>query len=482
MVVALNKIGPCKYEIPLNKSKGMRVPGIVFSNENLAKDLGSDQALDQVINVAGLQGIVGASIAMPDIHLGYGFPIGGVAAFNLDDGIISPGAVGFDINCSVKLIGSNLNYNQVSPRIKDLVDEIFKNVPSGVGREGKLNLPPSKMEDLLSEGVKYVVKEGYGWSSDIERIEENGAVTFSDRSKVSQKARARGFPQLGSLGAGNHFLEIQVVDKIFDTELARKFGLNSEGQVTIMIHTGSRGFGHQVATDYIEIMQEAMKKYNISVPDRQLASAPFNSKEGQDYMGAMGAAANFSFSNRQVITHWIRDSFKRVFKRDPEDMEMDVVYDVSHNMAKVEEHMVDGKSQDVVVHRKGATRSFPAGRKELPAPFMETGHPVLIPGTMGTASYVLVGEPKALNETFGSSCHGSGRVMSRSRAVKQYTSQGISSSLERQGIYVRAATKYVLQEEAPQAYKDVDQVVGSVECAGISRIVARFRPIGVMKG
>ncbi len=460
----------------------MRVPGTIYSNEALIRDIEDDGAIDQVINVSNLPGIVGSSIAMPDIHLGYGFPIGGVAAFDLDDGIISPGGVGYDIACSVKLIRTSLALKDVKDKVRPLVDQIFGNVPSGVGREGKLSLGRDKMEDILADGVPAAVREGYGWTRDLERIEEGGSIKSADRSKVSQKARDRGFPQLGSLGAGNHFLELQVVDRIFDLEVARKFGLTEEGQVTVMIHTGSRGFGHQVATDYIEVMGEAMKKYNLSVPDRQLASAPFNSKEAQDYLGAMGAAANFSFSNRQMITHWIRESFRNVLKMDPEDLGMDVVYDVSHNMAKVEEHSVEGRTRRLVVHRKGATRAFPAGRKELPPVFADIGHPVLIPGTMGTASYVLVGLPKGLDETFGSSCHGSGRVMSRSRAVKQYTSQGVSSDLERRGIYVRAATKYVLQEEAPGAYKDVDQVVKSVECAGISKIVAKLRPIGVMKG
>ncbi len=482
MQYPIKNTGPCRYEIPIDKNRGMRVPGTIYSNEALIRDIESDGAIDQVINVSSLPGIVGSSIAMPDIHLGYGFPIGGVAAFDLDDGIISPGGVGYDIACSVKLIRTNLNLKDVKDKVKPLVDQIFSNVPSGVGREGKLTLSDDKMEDILAEGVPAAIREGYGWPRDLERIEEGGSTKSADRSKVSQKARSRGFPQLGSLGAGNHFLEIQVVDSIFQPEVARKFGLTEEGQVTVMIHTGSRGFGHQVATDYIEVMGEAMRKYNITVPDKQLASAPFNSKEARDYFGAMSAAANFSFSNRQMITHWIRESFRTVLKRDPEEMGMETVYDVSHNMAKVEEHSVEGRTRELVVHRKGATRAFPAGRKELPSAFAETGHPVLIPGTMGTASYVLVGMPKGLAETFGSSCHGSGRVMSRSRAIRQYTSQGVSSDLERRGIYVRAATKYVLQEEAPGAYKDVNQVVKSVECAGISKIVAKLRPIGVMKG
>jgi tRNA-splicing ligase RtcB len=482
MPISLNKIGSCKYEIPEDKMTGMRVPGIVYANEELVKGIRSDESLSQVANVAKLPGIINASLAMPDIHLGYGFPIGGVAAFDLEEGIISPGGVGYDINCGVRLIKTNLNEKDVRPKIKSLVDRMFEHVPSGVGREGKLNLSGSRMENFLDDGVRFAVREGYGWDRDEERIEEGGSIKFSDRTKVSQKAKSRGFPQLGTLGAGNHFLEVQKVDKIYDVETAKKFGIFSEGQVAVMVHTGSRGFGHQVATDYLEVMEDAMKKYKISVPDKQLASAPFRSKEAQDYMGAMGAAANFGFSNRQIITHWIRESFREVFNQSPEDLEMDIVYDVCHNIAKVEEHSVQGTRKEVVMHRKGATRAFPAGRKELPGIFRDTGHPVIIPGTMGTASYVLVGTQNALEETFGSTCHGSGRTMSRSRATKQYSTEAVRNDLERQGIYVRAATKYVLQEEAPKAYKDVDQVVGSVECAGLSKVVAKLRPIGVMKG
>jgi tRNA-splicing ligase RtcB len=482
MPIVLNKIGTCKYEIPEDRGAGMRVPGIVYANEELIKGIRSDESLTQVANVAKLPGIIKASLAMPDIHLGYGFPIGGVAAFDLEEGIISPGGVGYDINCGVRLIKTNLNENNVRPKIKALVDRMFENVPSGVGREGRLRLPAGRVENFLDDGVKFAVAEGYGWERDEERIEESGSVSFADRARVSQKAKSRGFPQLGSLGAGNHFLEVQKVDKIYDAETARKFGIFSEGQVAIMVHTGSRGFGHQVATDYLEVMEDAMQKYKISVPDKQLASAPFQSKEAQDYMGAMGAAANFGFSNRQIITHWIRESFREVFNQSPEDLEMDIVYDVCHNIAKVEEHSVQGTRRKVVMHRKGATRAFPAGRQELPGIFRETGHPVIIPGTMGTASYVLVGTQNALEETFGSTCHGSGRTMSRSRATKQYSNEAVRNDLERQGIYVRAATKYVLQEEAPNAYKDVDQVVESVGCAGLSKVVARLRPIGVMKG
>ncbi|MEM3225159.1 MAG: RtcB family protein, partial [Thermoplasmatales archaeon] len=438
--------------------------------------------VSQLVNVSMLPGIVKASLAMPDMHLGYGFPIGGVAAFKMDGGVISPGGVGYDINCGVRLIATNLNVSDVGPKIKELLDTIFERIPSGVGRAGRLQMNNQKIENVLSDGIKYLINEGYGWDRDKERVEEEGSIKFSDRSKVSQKARDRGFQQLGSLGAGNHFLEVQVIDEIFDQEIAKKFGLIEKGQVTIMVHTGSRGFGHQVATDYLEIMGEAMRKYNISVPDRQLASAPLGTKEAEEYIGAMGAAANFGFSNRQIITHWIRESFKKIFNMDPEDLGMNIVYDVAHNIAKPEMHNVDGRQEMLMVHRKGATRAFPGGRPEISGIYKDIGHPVIIPGTMGTSSYVLIGTPKALDETFGSTCHGSGRVMSRNRAVKQYTEGFIKNELEKRGVYVRASTKYVLQEEAPWAYKDVSEVVKSVECAGLSHTVARFRPIGVMKG
>jgi tRNA-splicing ligase RtcB len=482
MIPRLRKIDNCKYEMPLDEKRGMRVPGIIYSNETIIKGVENDESLNQVANVAALPGIIKASIAMPDIHLGYGFPIGGIAAFDFNDGIISPASVGYDINCGVRLIKTNLHENEVKPKIRELIDEIFVNVPSGVGREGKIKIGFSKLENFLSEGVNYAVEEGFGWKSDLERIEEGGKLEIADRSKVSSRARERGFPQLGSLGAGNHFLEIQVVDKIFDAELAKKFGIEYEGMVAVMVHTGSRGFGHQVATEYVERASQAMVKYGIKVADKQLAAAPIGSKEGEDYMGAMGAAANFGFSNRQVITKWIRESFEKVMGEKAEDMDMELVYDVAHNIAKREEHIIEGSRKEVMVHRKGATRAFPAGRKEVSALYRETGHPVIIPGTMGTASYVLVGTQKNLGESFGSTCHGSGRVMSRSKAVKQYSEQMVRSSMERKGIYVRAATKYVLQEEVPESYKNVDEVIDSVQCAGISRPVVRLRPIGVMKG
>ncbi|MGC8645383.1 MAG: RtcB family protein [Thermoplasmata archaeon] len=460
----------------------MNVPGIIYSNEKLLEGLLNDESVNQVINVSTLPGIVKASMAMPDMHLGYGFPIGGVAAFRMDGGVISPGGVGYDINCGVRLIRTNLNASTVKPRIRELIDTIFEKIPSGVGRSGKSQISNQKIENVLSEGISYMIDEGYGWDRDRERVEEEGRVRFADRTKASRKARERGFQQLGSLGAGNHFLEVQVVDEIFDVDIAKKFGLMEKGQVTVMVHTGSRGFGHQVATDYLEIMEDAMKKYNIYVPDKQLASTPLGSKEAEDYIGAMGAAANFGFSNRQMITHWIRESFRTVFREDPESLGMDIVYDVAHNIAKPEVHRIEGGDQMLMVHRKGATRAFPGEREEVKGVYKGLGHPVIIPGTMGTSSYVLIGTSKALEETFGSTCHGSGRVMSRSKAVKSYSEGYIRGELEREGIYVRAATRYVLQEEAPWAYKDVSEVVKSVECAGLSRIVARLKPLGVMKG
>lgn len=482
MQVSLRKVSECKYEIPKSYDDRMRVPGIVYGNENLIEGIKNDDSLKQVVNVATLPGIVKASNAMPDVHLGYGFPIGGVAGFNFNEGVVSPGAVGYDIGCGVRLIRTDLEEKSVRPKIKELIDIIFGKVPSGVGRSTKTAITGDGFESVLTDGVDFIVEQGYGWKRDIQRIEEYGKILFADRTKVSKKARQRGFSQLGTLGAGNHFLEVQVVDDIFDVQVAKKFGITHKGQVTVMIHTGSRGFGHQVATDYLETIENAMKNYNLTVPDRQLASAPLHSKEAQDYIGAMGSAANFGFSNRQIITHQVREALREVFKEDTESMGADIVYDVAHNMAKPEVHRIDGPKMKVMVHRKGATRAFPSGRSELPSIYTDVGHPVIIPGTMGTASYVLVGTQKSLDETFGSTCHGSGRVMSRTKAIRQYSDQFVKQDLTTKGIYVKASTKYVLQEEAPFAYKNVDEVVRSVECAGLSRLVARLRPIGVMKG
>ncbi|MDP8011499.1 MAG: RtcB family protein [Thermoplasmata archaeon] len=478
----LERVDNFRWRIPKTYKKGMRVDGIIFASEHMINEIRKDNAPEQVANVAFLPGIIRASYAMPDIHWGYGFPIGGVAAFDYDEGIISPGGVGYDINCGVKMLRTNLSIKDVQPKIKELIDAIFKEVPSGVGSEGKIKLNKNELNNVLAEGAKWAVSNGFGWEEDLERIEENGRIQNADPSKVSEKAKSRGAPQLGSLGAGNHFLEVQVVDKIFLPEIAKKFGIMEEGQITVMIHTGSRGLGHQVATDYIEVMEDAARKYNIELPDKQLASAPIHSKEAQDYISAMAAAANFGFVNRQMINHWARTAFEKIFKASAEDLDMHVIYSLAHNIAKIEEYEIDGRRKKVIVHRKGATRAFPAGHPALPKIYMDIGQPVLIPGDMGRASYLLVGTDQAINETFGSTCHGAGRVLSRNEALRRYRGEQVKKDLLQKGIYVKSASSDVAAEEAPGAYKNVDDVVEAVQGANISRIIVKMRPLGVMKG
>ncbi len=479
----LKKIDNFRWEIPKDYKKGMNVPGLIFASAAMIEQIKHDNAPEQVANVATLPGIVKASMAMPDIHWGYGFSIGGVAAFNEEEGVISPGGVGYDINCGVRLLRTDLSEEDVRPHLKELIDTIFVNVPSGVGEKGKLRLTVQELNEVLDRGVKWAIENGFGWNEDLERIEEGGSMGTADHGKVSDKAKKRGAPQLGTLGAGNHFLEVQVVDKIFLPDVAKKFGIEREGQVMVMIHTGSRGLGHQVATEYIRLMEQASRKYGINLVDKQLACAPVKSKEAEDYFEAMSAAANFGFTNRQLIMHWIRESFGKVFHEAPEELGMHLVYGVAHNIAKREEHVVDGKRMKVYVHRKGATRAFAAGREELSSLYRDVGQPVLIPGDMGTASYVLVGTQKAMEETFGSTCHGAGRVMSRHAALRKFRGEEIKRNLwEKKHIYVRSASNKVAAEEAPDAYKNVDDVVRAVEGAGISRIVARMRPLGVVKG
>ena len=479
----IRKVDSFRWEIPKSYKQGMRVPGLIFASEHMIEQIKRDNAPEQVANVATLPGIVKASMAMPDRHWGYGFPIGGVAAFDAEDGIVSPGGVGYDINCGVRLLTTNLDERDVHPKLKELVDTIFLNVPSGVGEKGKLRLSIQELNEVLDLGVKWAVEHGYGWNEDLERIEEGGSIKYARHEKISDKAKKRGAPQLGTLGAGNHFLEVQKVEKIFLPDVAKRFGITHEGQVVVMIHTGSRGLGHQVATDYIRVMEQAARKYGIKLVDQQLACAPVKSKEAEDYFVAMSAAANFGFTNRQLIMHWVRESFGKVFGQDPEDLEMHLVYGVAHNIAKLEEHVVDGKRMKVYVHRKGATRAFAAGRAELSQLYRDVGQPVLIPGDMGTASYVLVGTQKAMEETFGSTCHGAGRVMSRHAALRRFRGEAVKRELwEKKHIYVRSASNRVAAEEAPDAYKDVNEVVRAVEGAGISRIVAKMVPLGVVKG
>ena len=477
----LKKLDDYRYEIPKEYKKGMQVPGIIYADKEMIEVVCQDQSPEQVANVATLPGIVKYSLAMPDIHWGYGFPIGGVAATRVEDGVISPGGVGYDINCGTRLILTNLTVDEVKPKLSALLDAIFANVPSGLGSEGKLRVKGKEFDEVLIKGARWAVEKGYGWEEDLERIEENGAMEGANPNVISGKARERGAPQLGTLGSGNHFIEIQRVQKIFDPEIARVFGL-FEDQVTILIHTGSRGFGHQVCTDYLSVMMNAIKKYNISLPDRQLACAPIESPEGKNYFSAMVCAANYAWANRQCITHWIRESFEVVFRKGAHKLGLNVLYDVAHNIAKIEIHNIDGEKVKVCVHRKGATRAFPKFHPEIPEVYREVGQPVIIPGDMGRASYILVGTEKAMEDTFGSTCHGAGRVMSRAGAKRSITGKEVIEELSEKGIMVRTDNIKGLAEEASEAYKDVEKVVEIVEGSGISKRVARMKPLGVIKG
>jgi tRNA-splicing ligase RtcB len=477
----LERVDRFRWRIPETYKPGMKVPGLIYVDEDHLDVLREDQAPEQVANAAHLPGIVGASLAMPDIHWGYGFAIGGVGATRADDGVISPGGVGFDINCGVRLLRTDLSEEDVRPQLEKLVTQLFRDIPSGVGSKGELKLERDEITEVLEKGARWAVKEGYGWPEDLDKTEEQGCMKEALADKVSDRACKRGMPQLGTLGSGNHFLEIQVVEEIFARPVAERLGI-SEGQVVVMIHSGSRGLGHQVCTDYLKVMERAVRKYNIIIPDRQLACAPVTSPEGQDYFRAMAAAANYAWANRQVIMHWTRRTFGKVFKRRPEDLGMNLIYDVAHNIAKIEEHTVDGRNLRVCVHRKGATRAFPPGHPDIPKEYSDIGQPVLVPGDMGRASYLLVGTEKALYETFGSTCHGAGRLLSRTAAKKAVSGIAMQSELRDRGIIVKAASRGVLAEEAPEAYKDVNEVVRVCHKAGISLKVARMRPIGVIKG
>ncbi len=482
----LKKVGEYRYEIPksyrgINGNLKMRVPALIYASEDMLPSIRKDNAPEQAANVATLPGIVGKSLAMPDIHWGYGFPIGGVAATDAEEGVISPGGVGFDINCGVRLVRTNLKISDLDKnKIRQLVDELFKNVPSGVGSQAKVRLNRAQLDDVLQMGARWAVENGYGWEEDLEYLEENGCMDIADASYVSEKAKERGKSQVGSLGAGNHFLEIQRVAEIFDEEAAKVYGIEKD-QIVVMIHTGSRGCGHQICTDYLRVLEQAVKKYNIWLPDRQLACAPVKSKEGESYFRAMACAANFAWANRQMIVHWVRQSFENVLGRDAEELGMHVVYDVCHNIAKLEEHVVDGKKMMLYVHRKGATRSFGPSRKEIPKKYQKVGQPVLIPGDMGTESYLLKGTDES-EEAFGSTCHGAGRVMSRHEAKRRWSGREIARKLEMKGIYAHPASWTVMAEESPDAYKDVGKVVNVTHGAGLSLKVARMVPLGVVKG
>ena len=476
----LKRIDDTKLEIPQDYKQGMRVKGIIYVDTVLEKEL-EPQSIEQIANVATLPGVMKSSMAMPDVHTGYGFSIGGVAAFHLKDGIVSPGGVGYDINCGVRLLKSNLQKHEVIPKMKDLVAMLYSEIPSGVGSKGKIRLRSEDEKRLLRKGARWAVEQGFGDAGDLEKIESGGCIEGADPSIISNKAYERGKAQQGTLGSGNHFLEVQYVDKIYDERAANSLGLFHD-QITVMIHTGSRGFGHQVCTDFIQVMGKAANKYKIVLPDRELACAPFESPEAQDYLAAMRAAANYAWANRQCIMHWTRETFANVFRISPKKLGMGLIYDVAHNIAKVEEHVVNGDKMKLIVHRKGATRAFPPGHPELPEIYRHIGQPVLIPGDMGRVSFVLLGTEKAMQETFGSTCHGAGRVMSRHQAIKRAKGRAIWREMEDKGIIVRAAGRGTLAEEMSEAYKDISNVVDVVHNAGISKKVARLRPLGVIKG
>ncbi len=471
------------WEIPKDYRPGMRVPGRVFADETLMGKMTQDRTLWQCANVAQLPGIYKYSITLPDGHEGYGFPIGGVAAFDSEVGIISPGGVGYDINCGVKLLRTDLTRKEVEPKMARLLDSLFRLVPSGLGSRGQIRLTPSDMDNVALEGIQWAISKGYGWKEDAKHCEENGMMTAADPAKVSPDAKRRGIPQLGSLGSGNHFLEIQAVDKIYDKAVAATFGILTEGQVTVMIHVGSRGYGHQICSDFIHVMERASDKYKITLPDRELACTLANSREAEDYYAAMCCAANYAWANRQMIAHWTRQAFEQNLGKEADKFGMRPVYDVAHNIAKMEEHEVDeGKRKKVFVHRKGATRAFPAGHPDIPPDYRAVGQPVIIPGSMGTASYVLVGSAKSMNLTFGSTAHGAGRMLSRAAAKRQFWGGQIEKDLNKRGILVRAASMQVLAEEADPAYKDIDRVARVSHDVGIGTLVARLVPLGVTKG
>jgi tRNA-splicing ligase RtcB len=459
----------------------MRVPGIVFASAGLLEQAGESEALQQVVNVAMLPGIVGASLAMPDIHWGYGFPIGGVAAMRVDDGVVSPGGVGFDINCGVRLVTTRLDEDEVRPRAEGLMHELMRRVPQGTNDRGALSLTARELEELVERGVPWLRDRGLATERDVAHTEESGAVSGASADAVSRKAIERGRTQVGSLGAGNHFVELQVVAEVVDAPVAAAWGVH-RGQVVVMIHSGSRGFGHQICTDHVQRMAGAAARLGISLPDRQLACAPVRSEEGADYLAAMAAAANFGFANRQMMLHEVRLGLEQIFRRPWERLGVELLYDVAHNIAKREVHEVDGVPTELLVHRKGATRAFGPGRAELPPEYRGTGQPVIIPGDMGTESWLLVGTEVAMRESFGSACHGAGRRLSRGAARKVQSGVEVRRDLEARGIVVRSQSGSLLAEEAPCAYKDVGEVVDVVDAVGLACKVARFEPLGVLKG
>ena len=474
----IEAIDAWRYRIPRDERRGMRTHVVVYASEALMAHIRKDLSLEQAMNVAVLPGIAGPSLAMPDIHQGYGFPIGGVAAMDLADGVVSPGGVGFDINCGVRLVRTTLTEADVRARLRPLVDQIFRDVPCGAGGTGFIKIGQQDLDRVLTHGARWMVENGYGEERDARFAEAGGALEGADPAAVSARARERGLPQLGTLGSGNHFLEVQFVEQVLDPAAARAFGLRV-GQVVVLIHSGSRGLGHQVCTDYVAEMNRVMPRHGITLPDRQLACCPIRAPEGQAYLAAMCAAANFAWANRQGIMHFLRGAFRRVFGN---SVRLDLIYDVCHNIAKRERYEVDGRPRDVLVHRKGATRAFSAGHREVPADYREVGQPVFVPGSMGTASWVLAGADGAMRETFGSVCHGAGRLLSRTAARKGRDARTETRKLEEAGILVRSETRDGVLEELPEAYKNVDEVIEVVHNAGLARKVARLRPMGVIKG
>ena len=475
------KVGNMEYRIEADSSLGMKVPVTIYADETLIQKMMTDRTIKQAINVATLPGIQQHAVVLPDGHEGYGFPVGGVAAMDAEEGMISPGGVGYDINCGVRLLRTDLSEEQVRPKLGELVNDLFKSIPSGVGSKGAIRLKQSELDEVLVHGVNWAIENGYGTTDDADVCEENGQIPNADPHKVSDKARKRGAPQLGSLGSGNHFLEVQKVAEIHDEDAANRMGIK-QGNITVLIHCGSRGFGHQVCSDYLRVSEQAQDKYNISLADRELACVPNTSDEGESYRAAMFAALNFAWSNRQMISHWTRKSFERVFKQTESDLDMKLVYDVAHNIAKVENHKIDGVNKRVVVHRKGATRAFPANREEIPQKYRDLGQPVLVPGSMGTGSWILIGKENSMKKSFGSTAHGAGRMMSRSKARRNFTENEVKKSLNDKGIFIKSLTRDGVVEETPQAYKDVDSVVDVSHELGIATKVAKLVPIGVIKG
>lgn len=480
--IPLQRIDPFRWSIPINHNAEMRVPGMVFADDELLQHIIDDNALHQVANVATLPGIVGHSLAMPDIHWGYGFPVGGVAATDVENGVVSPGGIGFDINCGVRLLATELMREQVRGQADKLADALFSALPSGVGGSGMRDLSADEMREVMVRGSAWAVEQGYGREEDLEVTEENGCLAGADPDKVSKTALQRGMKQLGSLGSGNHFAEVQTVEHIYDQEAAEALGIGQPGQVVVTIHCGSRGFGHQIAEDYIKLAESRQAEYGFHLVDRQLACLPLQSDEGKAYLAAMACGANFAWANRQLLMHGVRQAFASVFGRKARAREMPLVYDVCHNIAKIEEYEIDGQKRRVCVHRKGATRAFPPQHPALPAQYRAVGQPVLIPGDMGRYSFVLVGAPGSMEQSFGSCCHGAGRRQSRTAAKKSLSPRDLLDQLAARGVTIRVHSKNLLTEEAPQAYKDAQQVVNVVHNAGLARLVARLKPMIVIKG